>query len=53
MTKKTRRLRINTTMDETLLKELKIVAIQEEKKVNEILEEATKMYLKKRKEKKE
>lgn len=41
-----KREKINTTMDKELLKVLKILAIEEGKRLNDILEEACISYLK-------
>ena len=41
------RIRYSTTLNETLLEELKIRAIKEKKRINELLEQAIKDYLKK------
>lgn len=40
--------RFTTTLDEELLKQLKIIAVQEDKTISEILEELIKEKLKKR-----
>lgn len=37
--------RLSTTIDEKLLKDLKILAVKENKKLNAVLEEAIKNYL--------
>jgi len=40
------RIRLSTTINEKLLKELKILAVKENKRLNEVLEEAIETYLK-------
>lgn len=42
---------INTTIEEELMKELKILAIYEDKKINDLIEEGILMVLEKRKDK--
>ena len=41
------RVRYSTTLDDDLLEKLKIRAIKEKKRINDLLEEAIKDYLKK------
>jgi hypothetical protein len=41
------RIRYSTTLDEKILEELKIRAIKEKKRINDILEQAIKEYLEK------
>ncbi len=41
------RIRYSTTLDEKLLEDLKIRAIKEKKRINDLLEQAIKEYLKK------
>ena len=41
------RVRYSTTLDDALLEKLKIRAIKEKKRINDLLEEAIKDYLKK------
>lgn len=43
------RITVNTTLDETLIKEIKILAIQEGKRMNDLIEEAIKAFLAKKK----
>lgn len=44
--KKKKKVKFTTTIDEQLLKEIKIKAVKEDKNVNDIIEELIRKYLK-------